>query len=225
LTEDGIRFGYWTDPLCVWAFVAESKLRRLFAEFQPLLEVEYRVVPVFGSLPWRFSAGPWADAGPEGRAQATREICACHGFDAVTGAVWVDDTPASSWSPGMAIKAAFAVEDRGRASAGAGADFQWRLREAFFIENRNIARRSVQLEIAEACGLPVGDLEAALDDGTALALLWEDHHLQEQSYVRGSPTYVFDGGREILYGNVAEEIIRATIEALRRGVAAGRSEC
>jgi hypothetical protein len=36
---------------------------------------------------------------------------------------------------------------------------------------------------------------------------------------------VFDGGREILYGNVAQEIIRATIHALRGGMAVGRSEC
>lgn len=220
-----IHFSYWSDPLCVWAFVAQPRLERLLDEFGPLLHVEYRVVPVFGSLPWRFGEGPWAEEGPEGRARKTREICACHGIADITGAVWTDDTPASSWSPGMAIKAAFILEESGQAEPGAGAGFQARVRQAFFRENRNVSRRSVQLEVAASCGLALPKMERLLDDGTALARLWEDHHLQERSFVRGSPTYVFDDGREILYGNVAIEIVRATITELRKGAAAGRSEC
>jgi predicted DsbA family dithiol-disulfide isomerase len=225
VTDARIHFSYWTDPLCVWAFVAQPRLEHVLEEFGDLLQIEHRVVPVFGSLPWRFSEGPWKGEGPAGRAEKTRKICASLGVENVTGAVWLDDPPASSWSPGMAIKAAFAAEDAGEAGPGTGAAYQWRLREVFFRENRNIARRSVQLEVAEACELPVEFMETALDDGTALARLWEDHHLQESSFVRGSPTYVFDAGREMLYGNVAEGVITATIEELRKGMVAGRSEC
>lgn len=226
MSHDGrIRFSYWSDPLCVWAFVAQPRLQRILDQFGGLLDIEYRVVPVFGSLEWRFSQGPWADEGAEGRARKTREICVCHGFEDVTGAVWLDDMPASSWSPGMAIKAVCVMEERESAAKGACAAYQARLRRAFFVDNINVARRRAQLETAEACGLDVGAVEHLLNDGTGLARLWEDHHLQQRSFVRGSPTYVFDGGREILYGNVAEGIVAATIDELRKGPVAGRSEC
>lgn len=225
MSDDGrIHFTYWSDPLCVWAFVAQPKLDHMLEEFGELLDVRYRVVPVFGSVPYRFSRGPWAQQGPKGRAEATREICSRFGIE-VSGAVWTEDTPASSWAPALAIEAVFELEERGEYPDGSGAAYQRSLREAFFLRDRNTARRSVQLEVAEQTGLPLARLEASLDDGSAMARLWEDHHARERGHVRGSPTYVFDEGREILYGNVAEGIIHSTIEELRRGLQPGRSEC
>ena len=197
MSEDGrIHFTYWSDPLCVWAFVAQPKLDRMLEEFGELLGVRYRIVPVFGSLPHRFSRGPWADQGPKGRAEATREICAQFGIE-VSGLVWTQDTPASSWAPALAIEAVFELEERGEYPTGFGArPISEGFREAFFLQDRNTARRSVQLEVAEQSGLPLAHLESALDDGSALARLWEDHHARERGHVRGSPTYVFDEGRE-----------------------------
>ena len=49
-----IAFSYWSDPLCIWAYVAQDKLDRTLREWGEKLDVSYRIVPVFGSLPWRF---------------------------------------------------------------------------------------------------------------------------------------------------------------------------
>jgi predicted DsbA family dithiol-disulfide isomerase len=222
---NAIPFSYWSDPLCVWAFVAQDKLDRLISQHGEILAIDYRVIPVFGSIPHRFRVGDWAGAGPEGRAETTRRIASMRGHEEVTGQVWLDDPPASSWPAGMAIKAVMALEADGLVGEGIGAAYQWQLRRSFFVDNRNTARRSAQLELAEAMELPVAALEAMLNDGRAMALLWEDHLERESLKLRGSPTYVFDGGRSQLYGNFNYAILDATLCGLSRGLEAGGSIC
>ncbi|MFT5682521.1 MAG: putative DsbA family dithiol-disulfide isomerase [Myxococcota bacterium] len=223
--EHTIPLSYWSDPLCVWAFVAQDKLDRLLKQRGDILAIDYRVIPVFGSVPHRFREGAWASVGPEGRAEATRRVAAMRGHDTVTGQVWIDDPPASSWSAGMAIKAVMALEAAEQAAEGAGASYQRQLRQCFFEDNCNVARRSAQLEVAERMALPIAALEELLDDGRAMALLWEDHLERERLKLRGSPTYVFDGGRVQLYGNFNYAILDTTINGLAQSLEAGSSNC
>ena len=218
-----VGFSYWSDPLCIWALVAQQKLDRMLAELGDRVQPSYRIVPVFGSVAWRFAAGPWAKDGIEGRVAATRRIAEEAGRKDVSGACWQRAMPASSWAPAAAIKAVFALED-GRGDE-LGPTYQRALRERFFVGEENIALRSVQLEVAEEVGVPRAPIEARLDDGTALAAVCEDHAEKERLRLQGSPTYVFDGGRAILYGNFDYAVLHSTVEALVRGAAPGGSAC
>ncbi len=130
-----IAFTYWSDPLCIWAYVAQDKLDRVMGEWSEKLDVSYRVVPVFGSLPWRFGEGPWAAAGPEGRAEATRKVAEDFGFDNVSGEVWTADCPASSWAASAALKIVARLEEDGDIDEGSLAAYQWRMRERLFVDN------------------------------------------------------------------------------------------
>ena len=96
-TKSRIPFSYWSDPLCIWAFVAQEKLDRVLSDLGEHLDVDYRLVPVFGSLSWRFSEGPWKKAGVEGRIEETRRIAHEHGHPKVSGECWRLDMPSSSW--------------------------------------------------------------------------------------------------------------------------------
>jgi predicted DsbA family dithiol-disulfide isomerase len=223
--ERRLSFSNWSDPLCIWAFVAQDKLERLIGERGGSLHVDYRVVPVFGSVPWRFSSGPWASEGLPGRVRATREIAHKHGHGEVDGECWMRDPPASSWSPGAAIKAVCALERQGEIAEGKGGRYQAQLRRRFFVDNVNVARRVVQLELAEELSIPTAAIERSLDDGSALAALWEDHWDKERLKVQGSPTYVFDNGRAMLYGNFSYGMLHATVEELLRGMAPQGSAC
>lgn len=218
-----LHFSYWSDPLCIWALVAQEKLDRLLDEHGPRLDVDYRVVPVFGSVAWRFAHGPWAEGGVEGRCTVTRRVAEKSGRGDVSGACWRVAMPASSWAPATAIKAVFAAHDE--LGADAGPHYQRALREAFFVGERDIALRAVQLEVAEQLGLARAPIEARLDDGSALAAVCEDHAEKERLKLQGSPTYVFDGGRAILYGDVAFGVLHATVEELVRGLTPGGSPC
>jgi predicted DsbA family dithiol-disulfide isomerase len=215
---------YWTDPLCIWAFVAQERLDRLL-ERHPQIDIAYHIVPVFGSIPHRFREGSWANSGPEGRAAATQRIASERGIEGVSGRVWVDDPPASSWPVGAAAKAGFAMEARDEADTGCGAAYLLALRKAFFLDDRNIAKRIVQLEVGEACGLDPTVLAVNLDDGSAMAALYEDHIEREALKLQGSPTWVFDGGRAQLYGNFDEHILDATVASLEAGLLAGGTDC
>ncbi len=218
-----LKFSYWSDPLCIWALVAQKKLDRVLGELGEQIQVDYRIVPVFGSVPSRFSHGPWSKEGVPGRVLATRTIAEQGGRTDVTGECWRLAMPATSWAPAAAIKAVFALE--GSHGEDAGPRYQRALRERFFVGEANIALRSVQLEVAESLGLPRAQIESRLDDGSALAAVWDDHAERERLRIQGSPTYVFDGGRAMLYGNFDYGILRSTVEELVRGAKPGGSAC
>ena len=213
------------DRLCIWAFVAQPKLEKILDEWGARLDVDYRVVPVFGSVPQRFATGSWAKAGPEGRRAVTRRVAQQHGRADVSGEIWVSDPPASSFCAGAAVKAAFATEAAEEAEVGTGARYQLAMRERFFVANENVSRRDVQLSIAEEVGIPTRRLAMRLDDGSSLAALFEDDEARKDLGVRGSPTYVFDGGRAMLYGNFPFAILHATAEELLSGLGVGASSC
>ena len=220
-----IEFEYWSDPLCIWAYVAQPKLEAVLEKHGDLLAPRYRVVPVFGSVPQRFTTGSWADKGPKGRAEATKRVASEHGHDDVNGECWLEDCPASSWAPGLALSAVFRMVDEGAVSLQQAAQYQWRMRQRFFVNNENVARREVQMSLAEETDIPRAALECRLDDGSAMSALWEDHARRETLGLRGSPTFVFDGGRAMLYGNFSEAVLNATVEELVKGLVAGGSQC
>jgi predicted DsbA family dithiol-disulfide isomerase len=117
------------------------------------------------------------------------------------------------------------MEERGAAAPGAAAAWLRESRIAFFVRNENIARRDVQEACAVQLGLPWAEVAASLDDGTAIARVWSSHEERQRLGIQGSPSWVMDGGRAVLYGNVNESVLQATIEALLRGQDAGASRC
>ncbi len=223
-SPEKLSFSYWSDPLCIWAFLAQDKLDRIVDEFGPRLAIETRIVPVFGSIPWRFTKGPWSKEGVEGRMEATRRAARELGHPEVSGACW-KSMPATSWAPSAAVKAVDMLEREHAAPAGSTRALLRDIRAAFFVDNRNIAHRSVALEVAESHSLERGSIEQKLDDGSALAAVWEDHEAREQLKIQGSPTYLFDGGRARLYGNFSYGILHSTIEELLRGIKPDGSDC
>ncbi|MCB9745216.1 MAG: DsbA family protein [Alphaproteobacteria bacterium] len=222
---DVVHFGYWSDPLCIWAYVAQDKLDRVLEEFGAELAVDYRICPVFGSILHRFREGSWAAAGVPGRVEATRRVAAEHGHPEVSGEVWAKACPASSWPAGAAIKAVSDLEASELAEPGSLATYQWRLRQRFFIDEVDVSLRRVQLELAEELGIDRAALCERLDDGRAMAWLWEDHVERERLGLRGSPTFVFNEGRAELYGNFPFGILHATVLELVMGMRPGASAC
>ncbi len=220
-----VTMDYWSDPLCVWAYVAQPRLDRLIAEFGDALVITWRVVPVFGSIGHRLREGAWADGGVAGRVEATRRTVARYSASGpvVDGSVWSSDCPASSWGVGAAVEAVRLLEADGLAPAGATGQYMRAIRARFFEDNVNVARRREQVDLAAAQGLDLGAFAAHLDDGGALAALFEEHQERERLRIQGSPTYAFDGGRAMLYGNLSEAVLRATVAALIEDCPAGGS--
>jgi predicted DsbA family dithiol-disulfide isomerase len=51
-------------------------------------------------------------------------------------------------------------------------------------------------------------------DGSAMSALMNDYQKSNQQGIKGSPSYVINGGRQTLYGNVGYRVLLANLEEL-----------
>ncbi len=206
---------HYSDVLCIWAYCARVRVTELRHHFGEKISVRYHYVPVFGSTPKKIGAG-WAERGGfPAYAEHVRKVAERFPHVRVGEDAWTRARPASSASPHLFLKAVQLFEGGGAsAEEGPYERVDGALRAAFFEHGRDIGRREVQLEVAEAQGLARAPLEAAMDDGTAMAALLEDVEAQTAQKIEGSPTIVFNGGRQKLYGNVGYRVLEANVEEL-----------
>jgi len=224
--QEPLTFSYWTDPLCVWAYVCQPKLENVMGTYGDNVTCQQRMIPVFTSMQRRFAkGGAWEGKDGTARREATVRIATNMGFDNVTGEVWEKDMPTSSMPAAMAFCGVSLLEERGDVAQGASARYVDGLRRAFFERNQNTARRQVQLALAEELDVAPDKLAATLDDGTALARLFEDYEDKEKHKLRGSPSWVFDNGRSVLFGNVAAGVVHGVVEELLYGKHPGCTWC
>jgi predicted DsbA family dithiol-disulfide isomerase len=217
---------YFSDVLCVWAYVAELRVAEVSAVFGDQVRWRPRLCSVFGDTPGKI-AKAWGDKGGYGAFNAHLNHVAGQ-FPEVTirPDLWLEVRPASSTPPHVYIKAAELAEAIGACAPGAPAALTHDLRHGFFRDGRDIARRDVQRDIAAAAGLDVAAVEAFIDDGRAFASLAHDYQEADRMRIQGSPSFVLNDGRQILYGNVGFKIIEANIrEILRRPTADQASWC
>jgi len=208
---------YFSDVLCVWAYCGQIRIDELCRAFGDRIAIRYRFLSVFGNTPRKIGAG-WAERGGfEGYAAHVSSVAARFPHVSAHAEAWARVRPASSSAAHLFLKAVQLSEDSAApAASGLLEKAIWATRCAFFGEARDVATRPVQMEIAEQLGLSRSPIEAALDDGRAFAALCEDNEAQLTQKIEGSPTLVFNEGRQKLYGNVGYRIIQANIEELLR---------
>jgi predicted DsbA family dithiol-disulfide isomerase len=66
-------------------------------------------------------------------------------------------------------------------------------------------------------------VEDFLADGRAFAALAHDYQEADRMRIQGSPSFVLNDGRQILYGNVGFKIIEANIREILRTPSAGQA--
>lgn len=224
-----VKVSYFSDVLCVWAYVAQVKVDEMRQQLGEQVEIDCHFIPVFGDTAEKIGQG-WKDRG--GFAGYGRHVLeGVQRFPHVKAhpEVWTKNVPPSSAGCHLALKAVQLLCDRGVAAPGSldlydgrslVEEYAWRMREAFFVELRNVAERSVQLELAESMQVPVNEIQKEIDSGTAFAALCADWELQKRHSVQGSPTWVLNEGRQKLYGNVGYRIIEANLRELLGGAPA-----
>jgi len=200
----------FSDVLCVWAYVAQIRLDEAKAEFGDALVIRSRCCSVFGDTAQKIGIG-WADRGGyAGFNRHLREIGDRFEHVSIHPELWIAVRPPSSLGAHLTLKALQLVDD-------AAADGYARaLRTAFFSECRNIAERSVQHDLLAAIGADVAAVDDALARGLAHAALAADLAAAETQRVHGSPTYVLNEGRQVLYGNVGYRVLEANLRELLR---------
>jgi predicted DsbA family dithiol-disulfide isomerase len=211
---DQVKISYFTDALCVWAYVAQVRMDELKANFRDAVQLDSRYFLVFGDVANKMNT-TWRERGgmPAYR-RHVREIVQKFGHVSLHEQTWETDVPKSSMPAHLLLCAIRLVELSGRCQPGSGDRMAWAVREAFFRHGRNISNKRVLLDIADSIGLPAGEIENALAMGAAHAALSKDLELARTHSITASPTLLFNEGRQRLTGNVGYRIIEANIREL-----------
>jgi predicted DsbA family dithiol-disulfide isomerase len=222
-----IHISYFSDVLCVWAYIAQIRLDELKATFQGDIEIEMHFVSVFGNAREKLEKN-WRDRGGlQGYSDHVRE--AGKKFDHITlhPDLWTGVRPPSSMSCHLFLHGIKLLEIKGiiPKSENHFEQATAAFREAFFAKAMNISNRSVQFTIAEELGLPIAAIQEQIDSGEAYAQLSKDFDLVKEHTVSVSPTLIFNEGRQRLNGNVGYRVIEANIRELLHNPPGEESWC
>ena len=215
-----IRIHYFTDVLCVWAYLAQIRLDELIKNYSSEIEISYNFMPVFGCTKNRIGAG-WKDKGGfKGFSKHTHEVCEAYPHINLHKDIWAVNTPKTSTTSHLFIKAVRCLVDNEIISNEPRAEFEqrtifeefiWEVRLAFFRDLKDISQMSILMDVAKSMNLPTDKIQDVLDDGSALAEFSRDIELRDEFGIEGSPTYLLNEGRQKLYGNVGYRIIEANL--------------
>lgn len=211
---------YYTDVLCVWAWIAQHRIDEIKKEWGDRVRMRHHCVNVFGDTPNRIGKG-WSDRGGYERfAEHVEESAAPFDFAPINPAIWRDVRPNSSATAHLVLKAAELAT-----TASDSDKLAVTLRKGFFVEALDIGNMQVALEIAANDGFVKADLESIIESGQAFAALTADYELAREFSIKGSPSWVLNSGRQILYGNVGYRVLNANIEELLKSPVDEASWC
>ena len=214
---------YFTDVLCIWAYLAQIRIDELKAKFGGDVILQKHFIPVFGSVNSKMENNWGEQGGVAAYCGHVQTVAKKFGHIEIHPDVWVKNTPTTSTSCHVFLKAIQILVENKIVSATVVSDgikknvFElavWKMRVAFFKEAIDISALSEQMKIAENLGLPVDKIKNLIESGAAFAGLDDDLQLKEKYGVSGSPTLVLNEGRQIIYGNVGYRVIEANIQEL-----------
>lgn len=218
--SEPIHVDYYSDVLCVWAWIAQPRLDELKTQWGEQVRVRHRFVDIFGDSHSKIPNQWGAEDGFEKFHQHVVNSAAPFEHTDISSDIWTRVRPRSSGQAHVVLKAAQLVAGENLAQR-----FALTLRRAFFVEGRDVAEMELLLQLAEACGVERTALMQSLGDGSAMAAFSSDLRAASELGVRGSPTWVLNDGRQLLYGNVGYRILSSNIEELLRNPAEEASWC
>jgi len=218
-----IRIHYFSDILCIWAYLAQVRLDELLKNYTSQIEVSYNFISIFGNTEHRIGDG-WKDKGGfDAFSKHTHNVVKAYPHIELHKDIWTTNIPKTSTTSHLFIKAIQSLISSSdikndvydnSSQRTVLEEFIWKVRLAFFKELQDISQISTLMSIAEEMQLPIDKIKRVLDNGTALAALSRDLELKDEFAIEGSPTYVLNEGRQKLYGNVGYRIIEANINEI-----------
>ena len=215
-----ISIDYFTDVLCIWAWIAQPRLQELNEQWEGQVTVRHRYLDIFGDAHRKIRDAWGGDEGFANFSAHVHQSAEDYPETAVHRDIWQHTRPTSSLAAHLYIKAAEITSGDAVAQ-----EYALEIRRAFFLEARDVSRADVLSQLASGINVHGDKLQQALEDGTALAALAHDLRDAQQQHLRGSPTWVLNEGRQVLFGNVGYRILHANIEELLRSDTGGSSWC
>jgi predicted DsbA family dithiol-disulfide isomerase len=206
--ESMLKVDYFSDVLCIWAFINEKRLEEVELQLGSDLEIQLQFLPNFASVEPKITSA-WKDRnGFNGYAHHVLEVAQQFGVK-LHKDTWNTVRPSTSMVAHSFIKAVQAVHGHQQARR-----YSLALRNAFFLQAQDISLVSVCDSIAVDCQFNNDAIDEYLDHGKALSDLNMDFQLAKDYQISVSPAWVFNEGRQKLIGNVGYRVIEANFKEL-----------
>jgi len=217
-----VKIYYFSDVLCIWAYIAQVRIEKLAVEFGDQISIENHFCSVFPDT-WTKIENNWGIKG--GFADFNKhliEVSKKFPHIEVSERIWLDEKPRTSASPHLFLKAIELIE-RSQSDNDASPYLE-RLsiraaalvRKAFFKFSRDISLWQEQSRIAEELGIDADLVSEKIRSPQAFALLAADYDLAQKKSIEGSPTFIMNNGRQKLFGNVGYRLLEANVQELLR---------
>ncbi len=173
----------WAEYYCPWCYIAAVRLHHVAQEYEG--RVTFRTRP----FPLELAHG---EAAPRDILQQEWWLAALQEPRAVFAPYRGDDWPTTTLP---AFEAAWCAAQQG---PGAAAEYDLRIRRAFFAEARNIGRPQVLFDLAREAELDLMQFRAHWESGAARAAVRAEAALGRERYrVRGTPTLTLEDGTHL----------------------------
>lgn len=214
-----VQIDYYSDVLCIWAYVAHRRVAELAQTFGARITVATRYCSVFSDAVGKIAA----KGGFEAFNAHLREVAQRFPHVDVDDRIWLAARPPSSAPAHLFLKAVELLEHEPSDAASylerLSTRAAWELRRVFFAEAADVADWRTHQEIARRVGV---DYDAIVDQaraGEAVTALAQDYDHAHALGVAGSPTFILNDGRQKLFGNVGYRVLEANVEELLRAPA------
>ena len=203
-----VQVDYFSDVLCVWAFINESRLDEVKQQLGEHLDINMLFLPNFSDCHNKINNGWKERGGFEGYAKHVVEVA--EKFDiSLHPDTWFSVRPSTSMLAHGAIQSVLAVHDK-----DAAAQYCSAVRHAFFKDGKDISHWSVLQDIALELKLNWQAIEVYFHQGHALANVQQNFQQAQAQQISISPAWVFNEGRQKLIGNVGYRVIEANLKEL-----------
>jgi predicted DsbA family dithiol-disulfide isomerase len=211
---------YYSDVLCVWAWIAQRRIDELNKKFGDKIQFNYYYVDIFGDVATKMETQWAAKGGYDDFEAHVKHSCDDHDSVVINPKVWNTIKPTTSANTHLVLKA---IELNFGQSAGI--DMALAIRKGFFESAIDISNLECLYQLIESSGFDMQLVKASVNSGHAIAALMSDYQQAKKNSIKGSPSYVIDGGRQTLYGNVGYRVLSANIEELLKNPANKASWC
>lgn len=211
---------YYSDVLCVWAWIAQRRIDELNKKFGDKIQFNYYYVDIFGDVATKMETQWAAKGGYDDFEAHVKHSCDDHDSVVINPKVWNTIKPTTSANTHLVLKA---IELNFGQSAGI--DMALAIRKGFFESAIDISNLECLYQLIESSGFDMQLVKASVNSGHAIAALMSDYQQAKKNSIKGSPSYVIDGGRQTLYGNVGYRVLSANIEELLKNPANEASWC
>ena len=198
---------YYTDVLCVWAWIAQRRVDELNHQLGESIEIRYHYMDIFGDVHNKINT-QWQQKGKfEGFAKHVLKAASDYEDAPVNADIWQSSKPTTSATSHQYLKAVELAY-----GANKSTDMALKFRQAFFIDALDISDVNILNTLIEQAGLDIGIVNKTIADGRALAALMNNYQVAKQLSLQGSPSYIIDNGRQTLFGNVGYRVLLANVE-------------